>query len=303
MFLESKITEIAIGQIRGFVKPSKAERLAAFELFVELSVRVTTPSIDDNRGMLRDNLDNLAAIGDVTREILRKHGCDAAKGRNDGNITLAVVALRVYNEIILPRLILWEPELRDYEGERAAADPPQQPFEWELAWIRMPLAIDDLDAMRREIRSYMDTLGRHRRNAIADRPGRAVAAERTHRPGERARPCAGTHRAAARPVIGWCAGSARGRRWEHCASTAGAPRPPGRPRPPRRRSGLHPDRDRSRGRRRDLVRLRQRPRRRLRPDRCGRVAAHPARPSTCPTTGPDELPTPPRARCLAADCW
>ena len=86
MFLEGKATQIAIGQIRGYLKPSKAERAAAFELFVELSVRVTTPSIDDERGTLRDTFDNLAAIGDVTREILRKHGCDAAKGREDGGV-------------------------------------------------------------------------------------------------------------------------------------------------------------------------------------------------------------------------
>ena len=165
MFLEGKVTQIAIGQIRGFVKPSKAERLAAFELFVELSVRVTTPSIDENRGLMRDELDNLAAIGDVTREILRKHGCEAAKGRNDGNITLAVVALRVYNEIILPRLIIWEPQFRDYEAERAAADPPQQQFEWESNWDILELVTEDLAGMRREIRSYMDTLA-----AIAGTP-------------------------------------------------------------------------------------------------------------------------------------
>jgi tetratricopeptide (TPR) repeat protein len=165
MFLESKVTEIAIGQIRGFVKPSKAERFAAFELFVELSVRVTTPSIDDNRGLMRDELDNLAAIGDVTREILRKHGCEAAKGRNDGNIALAVVALRVYNEIILPRLIMWEPQFRDYEAERAAADPPQQQYEWESNWDILELVTEDLAGMRREVRSYMDTLA-----AIAGTP-------------------------------------------------------------------------------------------------------------------------------------
>ena len=62
MFLEGKATQIAIGQIRGYLKPSKAERAAAFELFVELSVRVTTPSIDDERGTLRDTFDNLAAV-------------------------------------------------------------------------------------------------------------------------------------------------------------------------------------------------------------------------------------------------
>lgn len=165
MFLESKVTEIAIGQIRGFVKPSKAERLAAFELFVELSVRVTTPSIEDQRGMMRDDLDNLAAIGAVTREILRKHGCEAAKSRNDGNITLAVVALRVYNEIILPRLIAWEPLLRDHEGVRLTRDPPVQPYEWEQGWDQISIATFDLDGMRREIRSYMDTLA-----AIAGTP-------------------------------------------------------------------------------------------------------------------------------------
>ena len=158
MFLEGKATQIAIGQIRGYLKPSKAERAAAFELFVELSVRVTTPSIDDERGTLRDTFDNLAAIGDVTREILRKHGCDAAKGREDGNITLAVVALRVLNEIIAPRVISWEPALRDHESLLAVQPSPTAPYAWEQQWARRELAMDDLAEMRREIRSYMDTL-------------------------------------------------------------------------------------------------------------------------------------------------
>ena len=142
MFLEGKVTQIAIGQIRGYLKPSKAERAAAFELFVELSVRVTTPSIDDERGTLRDTFDNLGAIGDVTREILRKHGCDAAKGRKDGNITLAVVALRVLNEIIAPRVISWEPALRDHESQLAVQPSPVAPYAWEQGWEDRDLAID-----------------------------------------------------------------------------------------------------------------------------------------------------------------
>lgn len=165
MFLEGKVTQIAIGQIRGYLKPSKAERAAAFELFVELSVRVTTPSIDDERGTLRDTFDNLTAIGDVTREILRKHGCDAAKGRTDGNITLAVVALRVLNEIIAPRVISWEPALRDHESQLVVQSPPVAPYAWEQEWDGRELALDDLAEMRREIRSYMDTLA-----AIAGTP-------------------------------------------------------------------------------------------------------------------------------------
>lgn len=165
MFLESKVTEIAIGQIRGFVKPSKAERLAAYELFVELSARVTTVSIADERGFLRGTFDDLAAVGDITVEILRKHGCDAAKGRNDGNIALAVVALRVLNEIIAPRLIEWEPKLRDYEGRRTLQEPIVQPYAWERQWPPLPTAISDLAEMRREIRAYMDTLA-----AIAGTP-------------------------------------------------------------------------------------------------------------------------------------
>lgn len=165
MFLEGKVTEVAIGQIRGFVKPSAAERLAAFELFVELSVRVTTASVDDERGTLRANFDGLAAIGEITIEILRKHGCEAAKGRKDGNIALAVVALRVLNEIITPRLIAWEPKLLDHESMRQFQTPMPPPYEWERQWTDLRFAQSDLDEMRREIRAYMDTLA-----AIAGTP-------------------------------------------------------------------------------------------------------------------------------------
>ena len=51
--LETKITEIAIGQIRGLVKPSEQERAAAFELFVEFGSRTTTAPLTLETGTIR----------------------------------------------------------------------------------------------------------------------------------------------------------------------------------------------------------------------------------------------------------
>ena len=259
MFLEAKATEIAIGQIRGFVKPSKAERLAAYELFVELSARVTTVSIADERGFLRGTFDDLAAVGDITVEILRKHGCDAAKGRNDGNITLAVVALRVLNEIIAPRLIEWEPKLRDYEGIAHAPGT-------DRAAVRMGTTVAAAaDRHRRPGRDASRDpcvhghARRDRRHAVAHRPGGAPAAERTHQhrhaaPARR-RPTAWTDRGRR-----WSAGSTRSRHWAPCARTVGSTHTAPGGRPALGESSTPPMIDARRRRRRHLDRLRERPR-------------------------------------------
>ena len=66
---------------------------------------------------VRDTLTSIHDVFDLTRNILRKHGADASKG-SAGNISLAVIAVRVLNEVFRPVLSKWHPTLTEYESRR-----------------------------------------------------------------------------------------------------------------------------------------------------------------------------------------
>ena len=155
---EAKITEVAIGQIRGLVKPSDKERQAAFDLFIELASRTTTTPLTPTSGLLREALSSLYAFFGITREVLRTHGCDVANSRHDGNLTLAAIALRVLNEVIRPCLSKWHPELTSWEEKRVIDGAGATSVEWERAWPHAAECRADLNALRAEIRTYIDSL-------------------------------------------------------------------------------------------------------------------------------------------------
>ncbi|NMD25331.1 MAG: hypothetical protein GYA65_14230, partial [Actinobacteria bacterium] len=155
---EAKITEVAIGQIRGLVKPSDKERQAAFDLFIELASRTTTTPLTPTSGLIREALNSLYAMFAITREVLRTHGCDVANSRHDGNLTLAAIALRVLNEVIRPSLSTWHPELSSWEEKRATEGAGTTSVEWERAWPQAAECRADLNALRAQIRAYIDSL-------------------------------------------------------------------------------------------------------------------------------------------------
>ncbi len=157
---EAKVTEVAIGQIRGLVSPSDAERAAAFELFVELASRTTTTPLTPDTGVIRESLDSLHQFFGITRGILREHGCDVAKSRNDGNLTLAAIALRVLNEVIRPCITRWHPELTSWEEQRATDGHGATSIEWERQWPHATECRADLNALRAQVRNYIDSLAR-----------------------------------------------------------------------------------------------------------------------------------------------
>ncbi len=155
---EAKVTEIAVGQIRGLVKPSEAERQAAFDLFIELASRTATVPLTADSGLIREALDSLHQFFGITREVLRQHGCDMAKSRHDGNLSLAAIALRVLNEILRPRTSKWHPLLASWEDSRATNGNGATVLEWERAWPLAAACRADLNALRADVRAYMDSL-------------------------------------------------------------------------------------------------------------------------------------------------
>lgn len=146
---------VAIDEVKGYMYPSDAERAAAYELLVELSTRTSSAHLASTDDSIRDAMADLQQLFGLTRRILRAHGTDASKG-SAGNISLAVVAVRVLNEVIRPVLSRWQPLLSDYEARRPI---DVSAVEWEQQWDRGPRCRSELRAMRSSIRAYVDTLG------------------------------------------------------------------------------------------------------------------------------------------------
>lgn len=159
MGISDKAVEVAIGQIKGYLYPSKEEQSGAFALLVELSTRTTSAPLADTDGLIRDVLSSLYAMFEITRNVLREQGPPTAKG-SAGNLSLAVISVRVLNEVFRPVLSRWHPALKTYEQQWELSKKEISPVEWERQWPGAAACRADLVAVRRSVRAYLDTLGR-----------------------------------------------------------------------------------------------------------------------------------------------
>ena len=168
MSIETKVVEVAVGQVKGYLYPTEAEKAAAYELLIELSTRTAGAQLASTDGSIRDELSSIDEMFGLTREILRRHGAETVKG-GGGNLSLAVVAIRVLNEVFRPVLSRWDPILSDYEDRRATDAPGATAVEWERSWARAGQCRAELNTMRSSVRAYIDTLSRIAgASAIAD---------------------------------------------------------------------------------------------------------------------------------------
>lgn len=166
--VEDRIVEVAIGQVKGFFTPSDAERAAAYELLVELTTRPVSARLTVADVSLADELASVDEMFGLTRQILRQHGVDGAKG-SAGNLSLAVVALRVLNEVFAPVVNRWRPLLAEHAARRPPGEAAPTELEWERRWERAQQCRTDLDGMRSSVRAYVETLSRIAgASAIAD---------------------------------------------------------------------------------------------------------------------------------------
>lgn len=156
---EVKGIQIAIDQIKGYLYPTESEQAAAYELLIELSTRAAGVQATVSDSTVRDTLSSIHQMFDLTRGILRAHGADASKG-SGGNLSLAVVAVRVLNEVFRPTLSKWHPILCEYEARREQEAPFASDAEWERRWPEATKCRAELAEMRGSIRAYIDTLSR-----------------------------------------------------------------------------------------------------------------------------------------------
>src|SRR5690606_11840570 len=98
---------------------ASVERIAAWELYVELQTRVATQDLSESDGLLREALGSLHAIFSITRQILKAAGPGVAMGQE----SLGGYSMAILNRVLRPLLAKWHPALLDWEAERPRKTP------------------------------------------------------------------------------------------------------------------------------------------------------------------------------------
>lgn len=91
----------------------------AWKLFVETVTRVSTQSLDDDSGLLREAMTSLYGLFQVVRETLKETLPSPAQS---GAPTVEQFAITMLNRELRPFLARWHPELRRWEQAHPDAD-------------------------------------------------------------------------------------------------------------------------------------------------------------------------------------
>lgn len=120
--------------------PADADRKAAWELYIELATRISTQPLPAGQGVDETALASLHSLFATSREIMKRHGREAA--------AFARIGITVLNHVLRPFLTRWHPVL----AAPVAPDPAL------LATFRQ-----DLESIRQDMLEYARLLA-----AIAD---------------------------------------------------------------------------------------------------------------------------------------
>ncbi len=138
-------------KISGTWEPNDAERLAAWELYVELMTRVAVVPLPAGEGLLREALTSLYSIFGTTRDVLRRHGPTVAEPKPDGQYNFGYLAVVILNCVIRPLLARWHPLLEEWE---AARPPGRSRAAHEQEWSHAAHLRAELDTTRASLAQY-----------------------------------------------------------------------------------------------------------------------------------------------------
>jgi len=142
-------------KISGTWAPDRAEREAAWKMYVELVTRVSVEELGPEEGLVREALTSLYSLFASTREILREGGPAVAKVKRGADQSFGSIAVAILNRVLRPYLAKWHPALGEYESRRPAEI---SQAEWERAWERNGQLRDELAAVRVTLTQYADVL-------------------------------------------------------------------------------------------------------------------------------------------------
>jgi hypothetical protein len=153
VIIEVDIVYSSRGQrLSGLWTPNSAEQRAAWELLVELSTRVPVIPLRREEGVLREVLTSLRDVFLHTRDILRSGGPDVAADVR-GQLSFAVIAGHLLNQVVRPVTAYWHPALEAHEATR---DEGVGKREHELRWDR----IDELREVLAHLRPVLVSFAR-----------------------------------------------------------------------------------------------------------------------------------------------
>jgi hypothetical protein len=153
--IQVAITLPFVGSIAGVWKPDDKERLAAWELYIELVTRAPVAEVNIGGGLLRESLTSLYSIFNTTRDILRRHGPGIAQIKHDGNLSFGYLAINILNFVLRPILAKWHPLLLSHENMRNQAI---SVFEHEQAWEQASDLRSQLTSARDILVAYSELL-------------------------------------------------------------------------------------------------------------------------------------------------
>ena len=134
--------------VKADVSFKKADKDAAWELYVEMLTRIVTQPLPYDRGDDQTALDSVYALFPITREILRSRGRSTVK--------FSMVAIPVLNQIVRPFTAKWhreslagafedEAKCGEFRGELAALQDELRNYNRMLAEIAGVEDLTDLE--------------------------------------------------------------------------------------------------------------------------------------------------------------
>ena len=135
-------------------EPNDVERLAAWELFVELITRVAVVPLPDGYGLLSEALDSHYSLFTTTREI-RRSGPGVAEPKRDRQPNFRYLAVARLNFGVRPLLARWHPTLQAWENGRTA---DQSAYAHEQQWPYTAELRAELDAVSESLRAFAAVL-------------------------------------------------------------------------------------------------------------------------------------------------
>jgi len=145
-----------LGSFGGTWEPDEKERMAAWEMYVELITRVSIQGLKQEEGLLREALSSLYSLFETTRQILREYGPGIAIPSGNSELSFGMIAVTILNRALRPFLAQWHPALAQYESVRP--DGVSQ-VDHERAWDRVPQLRTELDELRLTLTAYAEQLG------------------------------------------------------------------------------------------------------------------------------------------------
>ncbi|MFJ1748697.1 TIR domain-containing protein [Streptomyces sp. NPDC088116] len=125
---------------------SEAERMAAFDLQVELVSRIGVQQLPDGSGSLREALTSLNSLFPFTRDTLHRYSIGLEPSTAP---SVQSVADHLLNEVLRPFMTRWHPLLNAWEAHRP---PHTSPLDHEGAWDHVDTFRMDLNALQEPLR-------------------------------------------------------------------------------------------------------------------------------------------------------